>query len=130
MTGILAAFGFKSGVTLLDTKTVTVGADGAAINVSRRRGYIFSVIGSINDDVSAIYGGTIGSVYWDEGSSSYYLSIGGATNSGWTSLTIGTKTLLRSSATFAAGTWGWGSSDTVLTQAFGANGSTVQVYFN
>ncbi len=108
-----------------DTQTVTTGGDGTAPMQDRRRGFISGSFGSINDGTSNIYGGAaITELYWDENGGPfpiYSLTITGATNSGWTTLTIGSTVLSRASATsFSSGSWSWLTSDTVSTQAFGA----------
>lgn len=127
MTGIMAALaGTSKGTGAgLDTQTVTTGTLGTAPD--RIRGYNGS-IGSIVDGTSNIYGGAaITQFIYDEGggSAKYVLTISGATNSGWTEITIdGVKVLTRATATFVAGTWTWFTADTIVTQAFGANGTT------
>ena len=109
-----------------DTQTVTTGIFGNSPD--RIRGYQSSgSIGSITDGTSNIYSGAaITKLIWDEGSSAYELNITGATNSGWSALTIdGTKVLTRTSATFSAGgIWVWATADNVTTQAFGSNGTS------
>lgn len=116
----------------LDTQTVTTGADGTAPAQDRRRGYVVLQIGSISDGSSNIYGGAaISEIYWDEnfGDPFYQLSIPGASNSGWASITInGTKTLNRADAAYASGVWNWPTADTASTQAFGASGSKPVVF--
>lgn len=113
--------------TGLDTQTVTSGGYGTAVNQDRERGFVLGFIGTIVSGTSSIYGGAaIGSLYWSEngGSPVYYLSISGATNTGWTTLTInGTKVLYRTGASFSSGTWTWIAGDTYSTQAFGNGGS-------
>lgn len=112
-----------------DTQTVTTGAAGLAPD--RRRGFIVSDIGSIVDGSSNLYGGlAIEELCYLE-AEGYVLNIPGATNSGWTQLVIdGSKTLLRSSATFGLGRWVWATADTITTQAFGANGTSHTCVFS
>lgn len=109
-----------------DTQTVTTGISG--LNPDRLRGYQSATsTGSITDGTSNIYSGAaITRLIWDEGSSVYELNITGATNSGWSTLTIdGTKVLTRTSATFSAGgIWVWITGDNITTQAFGTNGTS------
>lgn len=133
MSGIqMALLGTGAGISVLDTQTVTTGAVGTAGELDRMRGYSSGAFGSIVDGTSNIYGGAqVGNLYWDEGGGvgfqSYVLSIAGATNSGWTTLTIGTKTLNRVDATFAffssVGNWNWPTADLAANQAFGALGA-------
>lgn len=118
----------SSTASFLDVQTVTTGATGTAGPEDRRRGFdSASVMGSISDGTSDVYGGSaITSLYWDEnvGTWRYVLKIPGAANSGWTTLTIGSLSLLRASATYVSGTWEWATSDGVTSQAFGGAGST------
>jgi hypothetical protein len=119
----------------LDTQIVTTG--GSGVSPDRLRGYDSSPsLGSIFDGTSNIYsGGAITELYWDEngggGAQRYRLTISGATNSGWTTLTIGNETLLRTSATFNSFTqsWTWSTADLIFSQAFGDIGSTVTCTF-
>ena len=124
----------------LDSQTVTTGASGTALESDRLRGFVQGGIGAIQDDIGAIsdatsniYGGAaITALYFDEngGSGLYWLTITGASNAGWTNLTIGSKVLARTSATFSTGTWTWTTADTVATQAFGPDGSIRGVFFD
>jgi len=117
----------------LDSQTVTTGASGTALESDRLRGFVQGGIGAISDATSNIYGGAaITALYFDEngGSGLYGLTITGASNAGWTNLTIGSKVLARTSATFSTGTWTWTTADTVATQAFGPNGSIRGVFFD
>jgi len=125
------------GVSQLDVQTVTTGSSGTAPLQDRVRGYNSAIpIGSIVDGTSNIYGGaTIASLFWDENGGApnqyYYLAIVGATNTGWTTLTIGSLSLLRTAATFGVGAnWTWTTTDIVSTQAFGINGATVICTFS
>lgn len=119
--------------THLDTQYVTTGAFGTAIDQDRLRGFVNGLIGSINDGTSDVYSGAaITDLYWDEnlGSPLYYLSITGAANSGWATITIDGKTLFRPSATYSSGTWIWSTTDTAGTQAFGAASAVKTIYFD
>lgn len=126
----------NSGSTSLDTQTVTSGSDGTAPNLDRRRGFLSGVIGSILDGTSNIYGGAaITAFYYNENGGSgmtYALTITGATNSGWTQVTIdGLKTLARADAvSFSASTWTWATTDTIPLQTFGANASVHSCVFS
>lgn len=116
-------------VAVLDAQTVLSGARGSVIDSDRLRGFEQStVIGSISDGTSNVYSGSaITALHWFEnyGSAIYALDIPGAANSGWTTLTIGSTVLLRTSAaTFAAGRWEWTTTDTISGQAFGGDGSS------
>ena len=116
----------------LDTQTVTTGGDGLLLDQDRIRGYVQGSIGSISDGTSNIYSGAvIAEMSWDEnlGIPYYILSIPGATDSGWTTLTIGSVVLYRSSATFIAGSWTWYTAHTAGTQAFKTAGSVRTVTF-
>ncbi len=120
-----------TGRAVLDTQTVTVGGTGTIPD--RLRGYT-SGLGSIVDGTSNIYGGaTVQTIWYEENGSSgnqiYKLSINGATNSGWTTLTIGSKALNRVDATFATGNWTWPTADLLSNQAFGFIGSVVVCTF-
>ncbi len=129
LTGISTSVGGGSGS---DTQTVTVGGDGAAPTQDRRRGFSNAGFGSINDGTSNIYSGaTIGDLYWDESSGFgfYQLTIYGAPNSGWSTMTIGGTSLSRTSATYTSGTWQWSTFHTVSNQAFGSIGNVVTVLF-
>lgn len=133
MSGILAIMaGGGGGASHLDTQSVTTGTLGSAPN--RARGFISGSFGSINDGTANVASGAaITSLYYDENGGSgmfYYLAITGAANSGWTTLTIGSTVLNRTSATFSSGTWTWTTADSVATQAFGGNGNGVTAYFD
>lgn len=123
-----------SGGSHLDTQTVTSGTSGTAPAQDRIRGYISGSQGSITDGTSNLYAGAaITSALYNENGGTgmyYYLAITGGTNSGWATMTVGTTVLSRTSATFSSGTWTWTTTDTVATQAFGANGSVHTVYFD
>jgi hypothetical protein len=131
-TALIMPTNFYGKSNILDTQTVTVGGSGTIGNADRIRGYT-SGLGSIVDGTSNIYGGAaIASLFWNENNGDYYyfLAIVGATNSGWTTLTIGTKTLNRADATFGTGAnWTWPTADNIFTQAFGAISSTVVCTF-
>jgi hypothetical protein len=126
----------RAAASVGDTQTVTTGADGTAGAGDRRRGFISGAIGSVTDGTSNIYGGAaVTNIYWDEGDTfgepSYVLTITGATDSGWTTLTIGgTETLYRIDATFGSGTWLWPTVDSASTQAFGLAGSVKACVFS
>jgi hypothetical protein len=134
MSGIQMAL-LSSGDGRLDTQTVTVGTSGTAGAQDRLRGYSsFGPLGSISDGTSNIYAGaTITALEWIEigpaGAGYYYLVITGATNTGWTSMVIGTDTLLRASASYTSGSWSW-FGYTIGAQQFGNTaGVVVPVYF-
>lgn len=132
MSGFLGASAGNS-KTYLDTQIVTVGQTGTAAAGDRVRGFDASlVVGSISDGTSNIYGGAaITALYWYEGgggSNGYVLAITGAANSGWTTMTIGSKRLTRAAATYSSGSWTWATTDTIGV-AFGAAGTTTTVYF-
>ena len=119
-------------VSALDTQTVTSGADGSVIGGTARRGFALTgALGSCVTGTSPLFAGAaVNQLYWDQASSSYYLGITGATNTGFTSITIGgTLTLLRASATFGSGTWAWATADVAGNQAYGF-GAIKKVVFN
>lgn len=136
MSGVLAIMGAAtvSGGSSghLDAISMTTGGTGTV--GSRERGWTFGQYGSITPDTSAIYGNTaIGNLNWAEngGSPYYLLGINSATNTGWTTMTIGSTALTRASASYiSAGLWQWTTSDTASTQAFGTQGSSVTIYFD
>ena len=92
MSGIFG--GLIAKTSILDVQTVTTGATGTAPAQDRLRGWTSSgPVGAIDDGTSNIYSGaTIASLFWSEngggGAQYYYLAIVGATNTGWTTLTI------------------------------------------
>lgn len=143
-TALIMPTNFYNKSSILDTQTVTVGVIAGANNVlqDRTRGYSsIDIYGSISDGTSNIpgYGGaTIEELAWIEnGGASYYdlsLSGSGLTNSGWSSMTIGSKTLNRANANSVfidsiSAYWQWDTSDSISTQAFGSVGSIVTVTF-
>lgn len=136
MSGILCALAgivAQSGGTLLDTQNVTVGVAGTVGNADRRRGFISGDIGSISDGTSNIYSGAaITALAWTEDTSgigSYILTIPSASNSGWSSIVIGSQTLLRTDATYSFGSWEW-YPHLIGGQQFGNTaGVVVPVYF-
>jgi len=140
MSGVLAMFtgggagGGGGGGSHLDTQSVTTGAIGTAGAQNRGRGFYSGSFGSISDGTSNVASGAaITRMYWDENGGSgmfYQLAITGAANSGWTTLTIGSTVLARASATFGSSIWTWTTTDTVVNQAFGANGAVNSAYFD
>lgn len=126
-SGTISIRNFYGTSKALDVLTVTTGTFGTVPD--RFRGFSSGIFGSISPTTSAIYGGaSVISFFYEEdgsfGNPNYRLAISGATNSGWTQVTIGgTRTLLRASATFLSGEWYWATTDTIISQAFGANGS-------
>ena len=115
-----------------DVQIVTTGALGTIPD--RLRGFSSGTpsFGSINTGFTPIYGLYITGLYWDEGSGSpfYILDIPGATDGGWSQLTIGTTTLSRTSATFTlGGTWEW-NAPSIATQAFSTAGSVITCTFS
>ena len=92
-------------------------------------------MGSISDGTSNIFGpgNAITGLYWDENGGAgqtVNLTITGATNTGWTTLTIGATVLTRTSASFAGGTWTWVTNQNLASQPFGANGDNIICYFD
>lgn len=124
----------------LDTQSVVTGAAGTAGAQNRDRGYYSTgPLGSINDGTSAIYAeAAITELYYYEGgggTAQYILTITGATDSGWTTMTIngpnGIVTLTRAArTTFGSGTWAWDTAHTIPTQAFGPASSNITIDFD
>lgn len=121
-------------VSVLDTQTVTVGSyyhDPGGIPSYPYTGYGYTsssptstVVGSISDGTSNIYSGaTILKLWWFVDGvlgNKVQLMINGATNSGWTSMTINGTTFTRTSATsFIGGLWEWGG----VSNPFGTSGN-------
>ena len=114
----------------LDTLVVVTGTDGTAPN--RNRGFSVGTYGTCTPTTSSIYGGAdISALAWSEsnGAPFYVFTVFGATNSGWTKLTIGSTVLNRVDAAFAFGIWTWTTTDTITTQAFGSSGDTIVCTF-
>ncbi len=112
----------SSGSSALDTQTVTSATTG--IPGDRFRGYGGGAGGSISDGTSNIYSGAaITAMYVDESAGEFYLTITGATNTGWTTMTNATDghSLSRSAASFSGGTWTWAGQ--TLSGFFGAAGA-------
>ena len=126
MSGIMAILAGSSGITLLDTQTVTRGTTTTGTDPYYNwSGYKSAspAIGSISDGTSNVYSGaTITGLYFTEtGQISppngivtrqliWYLTSEVA-NSGWTSMLVGTTNFLRADAVFNTGTgyskWTW-----------------------
>lgn len=140
MSGIQMAL--LGSVGVLDVQTVTTGATDPPDDDYSVRGWLLAgtvIPGSIVDGTSNIYSGaTIKSLAWYAGAGGssnpfYTFAVDGSQpNSGWTTLTIGTKVLRRVDASFldSLGTsWTWTTTDNLAAQAFGATGSTVVCTF-
>ena len=127
MLPFATGFLLQGSTFVLDAQTVLTGAGGSVLDSDRTRGFeTAGAVGSISDGTSDIYSSaSIAGIYWFEnyGTPYHALDIPGAANSGWTTLTIGSKALPRASATFAAGRWEWTTTDGGGTQAFGGDGS-------
>lgn len=116
---------------LLDYQTVTVSGyeiiDYEIGYYENGYGYSSSYpYGSISDGTSNIYGGgaitDLNYVQYGSSSASVALGISGATNSGWTTMTIGTTSFSRASAaTYGSGFWTWNVA--VGANPFGTSGS-------
>jgi hypothetical protein len=124
----------------LDIQTVTTGATDPPDDYIR--GWRLDgtdIPGAIVDGTSNIYSGaTIEFLAWYSGSGGasnpfYIFGVTGLrSNSGWTTLTIGSKVLQRADATFfssASTSWTWNTTDTLATQAFATAGSTIVCTF-
>ena len=143
--------GGGGGGSNLDSQVVTVGQStsgsgggGAPTGTTVRRGFLISGAGgSISDGTSNIYSGAsiLQLQYiWDTTypSSGFVLVIAGTNraNSGWTTLTIGTTSYQRSSASYAANSggntyWSWyaGSDNNGTEDPFGNTGGTTTCVF-
>lgn len=125
MSGIHMAL-LGSGPTYLDRQIVTVGGVGTLPAGDRERGYKRGSYGSIDDGASDIYSGAlINQLNHQQINSRVYLIIAGTlSNSGWTTLTIGTSEYSRSAATFATGggvsTWYWSDGSSPFGATIGA----------
>lgn len=139
MSGIMmAVLGGASGTPSLATYSLTSGNTGTIGN--RYRGFdtnAFSgtAIGSITPSTFTYNGGTtLQALLYDEATPQYVFQVLGGTNSGWSSLTIdGATTLVRLVATYSfvggKSLWTWSTTDTIATQALGANGSNHTITF-
>ena len=131
----LGVFRGTSDSVYLDTQTVTVSGY-EIINYEigyYENGYGYSSsypYGSISDGTSNIYGGgaitDLNYVQYGLSSASVALGISGATNSGWTTMTIGTTSFSRASADIygfhnGSGFWTWNVA--VGANPFGTSGS-------
>lgn len=123
MTGIMAALAGAGGqASGLDNFIMTTGVSGTLPN--RIRGFNSSLsIGTLTPANSSIYGLPVTELDHDENLGQVFFRIPGATNSGWTTITItnagGSFSFNRAAAAFSSGLWAWGS-----TYIFGANGTT------
>ena len=123
MTGILCVLSGGGGGTgpVLDTQTVTVASLTSGSNPTQEyRGFKTTAptFGSISDGTSNIYGGAaITALYFYQESfvnppvgyttRQLILTITGATNSGWTTMKVGTTNFARTDAFFSSGSWLW-----------------------
>lgn len=122
MTGILCMIGGSAAAAgPLDTQTVTRGQTTTGSDpFTNWSGYKSATpaFGSIADGTSNIYAGAaITSLYFYEvgyiSTGAGYLTrllvltITGATNTGWTTMTVGSTIFYRASASFSSGTWTW-----------------------
>lgn len=125
MTGVLAVLA-GGGAAILDTQTVTRGTTSTGsdpyFNWAGYKGTGSPTFGSISDGTSNVYAGaTINGLYFFEegsvaGGGFYTRQIiwevdGTQSNSGWSTMTVGTTTYARTDATFSASggvsTWIW-----------------------
>jgi len=125
---------------LLDTQTVTTGNADATLYTPKTKGYEAAIsLGSISDGtLNPVSNKTITILAWkgtnNTGSSVWnrvYLAVSGsASNSGWTSMKVGSTTYTRTSATFSSTStktqWSWSTTSS----PFGATGSSVTVEFS
>lgn len=123
---------------LLDTQTVTVGYIAPSLYGVETRGYDqFFSVGSISDGtLNPVGNKAITVLAWLGANATgttalngVYLSVSGsASNSGFTTMTVGSTVFNRTSATYTAGTnttWAWSTTS----NPFGSTGSVVSVEF-
>jgi hypothetical protein len=125
---------------LLDTQTVTTGSASPTLYTPQTRGYEAAIsLGSISDGtLNPVSNKTIILLAWKgvntTGTSVWnrvYLAVSGsASNSGWTSMKVGSTTYTRTSATFSSTStktqWSWSTTSS----PFGLTGSSVAVEFS
>lgn len=130
---------FYGASALLDTQTVTTGTANPTLYTPLTKGYEASIsLGSISDGtLNPVGNKTIIRLAWKgtniTGSSVFnrvYLTVSGsASNSGWTTMKVGSTTYSRTSATFSSSStstaWSWSTTSS----PFGSTGSTVTVEF-
>jgi len=90
--------------------------------------------GTLTPTAFTLNGATqINAFYYDQSSGIYLLQVNGGTNTGWTTVVVDTTfVLIRGLATFTAGAspyWTWSTTDTIINQAFGTNGSSHNIVF-
>lgn len=113
----------------LDTQTVTVAADGSAIDNDRRRGFITGVLGGCSDGTSNLYSGAaVRRLCWDEnvGAEQVHFEVNGVVaNSGWTTMDVAGTSFSRASATYSNpggnSRWAWSTA----ANPFGTSGTKV-----
>ncbi len=124
---------------LLDTQTVTTGTANPTLYTATTKGYDASIsLGSISDGtLNPVGNKTITRLAWlgtnNTGATVWnrvYLTVSGsASNSGWTSMKVGSTTYTRTSATFSSTstetTWSWSTTSS----PFGSTGTVNAVEF-
>lgn len=125
MSGFIAAIAGSSGITLLDTQTVTKGTTSSGSDpitqyTGQRSAPLSPTCGSISDGTSNVYSGAaISGCYFLE--TAYLGQIGArqviwriaseVANSGWSTMLVDVTTFARADATFTTGTgysqWLW-----------------------
>ena len=116
----------------LDSQRVTVGFYSGGYPTGSATFYGYIGDGKILDGTSNLYSGaTINELYWwQEGAILYWSIAGNYTNTGWTTMKVGSTNFSRSSATFSSGggttSWTWNAGD----NPFGSIGSTVPVVWS
>ena len=115
----------------LDTQTVTVGSKYQYYQTWR--GYWPQIsIGSISDGTSNIYGGaSIAGIVWSSQNRVFFYVSGIHSNSGWSTMQIGSTTLNRTSGSYTTTStnltyWLW----TSVSDPFSSNGTNTTVVFN
>lgn len=116
----------------LDTQTVTVGYQAASGYTPAIYGYSDAPLGSISDGTFNVKSGaTIEVLFWTSYQIISFVIAGIHSNSGWTTIKIGSTTFNRSSANHYTDsgnnqtTWSWSS---VSTNPFGTSGTKTVVF--
>lgn len=126
-SGAISMDDFYGASDTLDEQTVTVGT--RFIYYQTWFGYWSQIsIGSISDGTSNLYSGaSIIGVHHSSSNRLYFYVSGNRANSGWTSMTVGSTTVQRTSATYTNNTtwvgWYWDS----ISNPFGSSGSNTTV---
>lgn len=131
--GFVSSSGGGGGPSL-DTQSMVVGATGTS--PYRTRGFVSGGVGSLTDGTSNIYSGAAITefAYYEnggvvEGAPYYSLSITGAVNSGWTTVSVDGNLLQRADATFVSGNWQWPAATIALNYFGSTAGASRSIIF-